>query len=109
MHELTDRGVSIIFITHKLKEVLSVADRIVVLRNGRKVGEALPSESTEASLAEMMVGRKVILQVDKDDAHPGKNVLQIENLEVLDDRKHLVVKGLSLEVQAGEILGVAGQ
>ena len=108
MRDLTDRGVSIIFITHKLKEVLAVADRIVVLRGGRSVGEALPAESTEASLAEMMVGRKVILQVDKDEAKPGAPVLQIDNLEVLDDRKQKVVKGLSLEVRAGEILGVAG-
>ena len=108
MRDLTDRGVSIIFITHKLKEVLAVADRIVVLRGGRSVGEALPAESTEASLAEMMVGRKVILQVDKDEANPGAPVLQIDNLEVLDDRKQKVVKGLSLEVHAGEILGVAG-
>ncbi len=108
MHELTEQGVSIIFITHKLKEVLTVADRIVVLRGGRSVGEALPSESTEASLAEMMVGRKVILQVDKEDAHPGKNILKIENLEVLDDRKHVIVKGLNLDVSAGEIVAVAG-
>src|SRR5690606_29728937 len=101
-------GVSIIFITHKLKEVLAVADRIVVLRGGRSVGAASPAESTESSLAELMVGRKVILQVDKDDAHPTETVLEIDNLEVLDDRKQLVVKGLSLEVRAGEILGVAG-
>lgn len=108
MHDLTEKGVSIIFITHKLKEVLAVADRIVVLRGGRSVGAALPSESTEASLAELMVGRKVILQVDKEDAKPTNKVLEIEDLQVLDDRKHLVVKGLSLEVRAGEILGVAG-
>ncbi len=108
MHDLTERGVSIIFITHKLKEVLAVADRIVVLRGGRSVGEALPAESTEASLAELMVGRKVILQVDKEDAHPTEKVLEIDNLEVLDDRKQVIVKGLSLEVRAGEILGVAG-
>ncbi len=108
MHDLTEKGVSIIFITHKLKEVLAVADRIVVLRGGRSVGAALPAESTEASLAELMVGRKVILQVDKEEAHPGEKVLEIKDLEVLDDRKQLIVKGLSLEVHAGEILGVAG-
>ncbi|HEY1409035.1 MAG TPA: ABC transporter ATP-binding protein [Promineifilum sp.] len=108
MHDLTDRGVSIIFITHKLKEVLAVADRIVVLRGGRNVGTATPAESTEASLAELMVGRKVILQVDKEDAHPGDIVLKVEDLQVLDDRKQLVVKGLSLEVRSGEILGIAG-
>jgi simple sugar transport system ATP-binding protein len=108
MHELTERGVSIIFITHKLKEVLAVADRIVVLRGGRSVGAAVPAESTEASLAELMVGRKVILQVDKDEAEPGSLVLEIDGLEVLDDRHHKAVKGLSLQVCAGEILGVAG-
>ena len=108
MHDLTEKGVSIIFITHKLKEVLAVADRIVVLRGGRSVGAASPAESTEASLAELMVGRKVILQVDKEEAHPGEKILEIKDLEVLDDRKQLVVKGLSLEVHAGEILGVAG-
>lgn len=108
MHELTAQGVSIIFITHKLKEVLAVADRISVLRGGRMVGTALPSESTEASLAELMVGRKVILQVEKEDAHPGEPVLRVEDLRVLDDRKQMAVRGLSLEVHAGEILGVAG-
>ena len=108
MHDLTEKGVSIIFITHKLKEVLAIADRIVVLRGGRSVGAAIPDESTEASLAELMVGRKVILQVEKDDAHPTQTVLEIENLQVMDDRKQLIVKGLNLEVRAGEILGVAG-
>ncbi len=108
MHDLTERGVSIIFITHKLKEVLAIADRIAVLRGGRVAGTADPKTSTEASLAELMVGRKVILQVDKDEAHPAGPVLTIRDMQVYDDRKHLAVKGLSLEVHAGEILGVAG-
>jgi simple sugar transport system ATP-binding protein len=108
MRELTGRGVSIIFITHKLKEVLAIADRIAVFRGGRNVGIAMPAESTEASLAEMMVGRKVILQVDKEDSHPGPIVLKVEDLHVMDDRHHEVVKGVSLEVRAGEILGIAG-
>jgi simple sugar transport system ATP-binding protein len=108
MHELTDQGVSIIFITHKLKEVLAVADRIAVLRNGRMVGTTYPNEATEASLAELMVGRNVILTVDKEENEPGEVVLQIDDLVVKDDRDHLAVRNLSLEVRAGEILGVAG-
>jgi simple sugar transport system ATP-binding protein len=108
MKGLTERGVSIIFITHKLKEVLAVADQISVMRAGRMVGTAEPSKATEASLAEMMVGRKVILQVEKEDAHPTDVVLRVENLQVLDDRRHPAVRDLSLEVHAGEILGIAG-
>lgn len=108
MHGLTERGVSIIFITHKLKEVLAVADQINVMRGGRMVGTATPQEATEASLAEMMVGRKVILQVEKEEAHPTEVVLRVENLNVLDDRHHHAVRDLNLEVHAGEILGIAG-
>jgi simple sugar transport system ATP-binding protein len=108
MHDLTDQGVSIIFITHKLKEVLAVADRVAVLRNGRMVGTTYPKEATEASLAELMVGRNVILTVDKEENEPGEVVLQIDDLVVKDDRDHLAVRNLSLEVRAGEILGVAG-
>lgn len=108
MEELSEEGVSIIFITHKLKEVLAVADRIGVLRGGKMVGTADPETATEASLAEMMVGRKVILQVEKAEAHPETPVLQVTDLRVRDDRDHLVVEDVSLEVRAGEILGIAG-
>ncbi|MBK9052778.1 MAG: ABC transporter ATP-binding protein [Chloroflexi bacterium] len=108
MRELTGRGVSIIFITHKLKEVLAVADRIGVLRRGRVVGTSDPKTATEASLAEMMVGRQVLLRVEKEDAQPGQPILQVHDLHVNDDRGHLAVKGLSLELYAGEILGIAG-
>ncbi|MEJ2748497.1 MAG: ABC transporter ATP-binding protein [Anaerolineae bacterium] len=108
MRDLTAQGVSIIFITHKLKEVLAVADRIGVLRNGQYVGTADPQTATEASLAELMVGRKVILQVDKSKAHPGEVILQVKDLVVEDDRGQIAVNGLSLEVRTGEILGVAG-
>jgi general nucleoside transport system ATP-binding protein len=108
MRDLKAQGVSIIFITHKLKEVLAIADSIAVMRNGQMVGTTTPDQATEASLAEMMVGRKVILQVEKGDAHPGEPVLTVEDLEVDDDLRHHVVRGLSLTVQAGEILGVAG-
>jgi simple sugar transport system ATP-binding protein len=108
MHELTDQGVSIIFITHKLKEVLTNADRIAVLHRGRMVGMTTPAEATEASLAEMMVGRSVILQVDKEKANPREIVLQVDNIFVNDDRGQSSVNGVTLNVKAGEILGVAG-
>ncbi len=108
MRTLQQRGVSIIFISHKLKEVLEICDDIVVLRNGRVVGHADPETSTSESLAAMMVGREVILQVEKGAAHPGEPVLTIQDLTVLDDRHLLAVNELSLEVRAGEILGVAG-
>lgn len=108
MRDLSARGVSIIFITHKLKEVLAVADRIGVLRRGRMVGTVMPDEATEQSLAELMVGREVILQVDKSEAHPGSVVLQVRGLTVNDDRHQVAVDDLSLEVRSGEILGIAG-
>jgi simple sugar transport system ATP-binding protein len=108
MRELTREGKSIIFITHKLREVLAVADRISVMRSGQMVGTVKPAEATREGLAEMMVGRKVILQVDKGEGHPGAPALRVENLRVLDDRRHLTVDGVTLEVRAGEILGVAG-
>jgi len=108
MKDFTARGSSIIFITHKLKEVLAIADTIGVLHRGRMVGTVTPEESTQASLAEMMVGREVILTVEKDPPHPKDVVLRIENLQVKDDRGHLAVKGVDLQVRAGEIVGVAG-
>jgi simple sugar transport system ATP-binding protein len=108
MHDLTAQGISIIFITHKLKEVLEVADRIAVMRRGKMVGAVSPEDQTESSLAEMMVGRNVILQVVKSDAHPTDTVLRVENLSVKDDRKVTVVNNVSLDVRAGEVLGVAG-
>lgn len=108
MRTLTAQGTSIIFITHKLREVLEVADRIIVLRNGKVVGETTPAQATEASLAAMMVGREVILKVEKQPARPGAIVLEVRGLRVRDDRQLLAVKGVDLEVRAGEILGIAG-
>ena len=108
MRNLTEQGVSIIFITHKLKEVLAIADRIAVLRGGKMVGNASPKEATQESLAEMMVGRSVLLRVEKSPAKPGKPVLEIKNLVVEDDRGQSAVQDVSLEVRAGEILGIAG-
>ncbi len=108
MRRLADSGKSIIFITHKLKEVLAVADRIVVLRLGRVVGTADPRSATEAELASMMVGRTVMLQVEKRPPSFGKPVLAVRDLYVKDNRGQMAVDGLSLEVREGEILGIAG-
>ena len=108
MHELTNKGVSIIFITHKLKEVLAVSDRITVMRSGRVVGTANPKETDETKLASMMVGREVILTVQKKPAQPTEEVLSVEDLRVKDVRGLEAVKGVSFSVRAGEVLGIAG-
>lgn len=108
MHQLTSRGVSIIFITHKLKEVLAVADSVTVMRRGQVVDTVNPKGMNEQSLAAMMVGREVLLRVDKAPAQPGKPVVSIEHLTVRDERGVEVVRDVSLEVRAGEILGIAG-
>ena len=106
--ELVDQGKSIIFITHKLKEVLQIADRVVVLRQGRVVGQADPKESTEGELANMMVGREVFLKVDKKDLKAGETVLRVENLSVRDDRNFLTVNNVSFDVRCSEVFGLAG-
>jgi simple sugar transport system ATP-binding protein len=108
MRDLTNKGVSIIFITHKLKEVLAVSDRITVMRAGRVVGTANPKETNEAKLASMMVGREVILTVQKKPAKPAEEVLQVEDLHVKDIRGLESVRGVSFNVRAGEVLGIAG-
>jgi len=108
IHTLVEKGKSIIFITHKLDEVMEIADRIMVLRDGRVAGTTTPAEATEKSLASMMVGREVILTVDKPPAEIGNLVLELKGLRVLDDRKLAAVDDLSLQVRSGEVLGVAG-
>src|SRR2546426_1769313 len=108
LRTLTQEGISIIFISHKLNEVLEIADRITVLRRGKKV-ETIPREgATEAGLARAMVGREVLLRVDKKPAQPGETLLQVEDLVVRDDRGIGKVRGVSFEVRAGEIVGLAG-
>jgi simple sugar transport system ATP-binding protein len=108
LRRLAKEGTSIVFISHKLYEVLEIADRITVIRRGRVVGQADPKTATEETLAEMMVGREVSLVVDKDPATPGEVVLKVEDLVVADDRGTVVVDGCSFEVRAGEIFGIAG-
>jgi ABC-type uncharacterized transport system ATPase subunit len=108
MRTLKAQGKSIIFITHKLKEVLEIADVITVMRLGQVVGTTTPAETNEAALATMMVGRNVSLVVEKPPANPGAVVLDVTNLFVQDDRGLTAVKGVSFEVRAGEILAFAG-
>lgn len=108
IRSLVEQGKSIIFITHKLREVFALADRISALRHGKLVGTTTPQEATEATLASMMVGRDVVLVVDKEEAKPGKPILELKNLVVREDRDLIAVNGLSLQVRAGEILGIAG-
>ena len=105
---LTREGISIIFITHKLNEVLEIADRITVLRRGKRIDTVAREGATEESLARMMVGREVILRVDKTQAQPGEPLLRVENLSVVDDRGLPAVRDVSFEVRAGEIVGIAG-
>ena len=108
MRSLTEGGTSIVFITHKLNEVLEVADRITVLHRGRVVGTTTPAETTREELAAMMVGRQVDLVVDKAPAKPAEAVLELKGLVVRDDRGHAAVNGLDLTVRAGEIVAIAG-
>ena len=107
MRGLAKSGTSIVFITHKLREVKAVADKITVIRQGRVVGQAHPTADTK-ELASMMVGRSVGLTVSKKVANPGKVILQLDRVSVLDDREHRAVNEVSFEVRAGEILAIAG-
>jgi len=105
---LVHEGMSIIFISHKLNEVLEIADRITVLRRGKRI-DTIPREgATEASLARSMVGREVLLRVDKKPASPGATLMHVEDLRVFDDRRLEAVRGVSFDVRAGEIVGIAG-
>lgn len=108
MQGLAAQGKSIIFISHKLKEVLTISHRILVMRGGQTVGETTPDQATAESLAAMMVGREVMLQVEKSAHEAGETVLAVEALTAKDNRQRQVLNGLSLTIRADEILGVAG-
>jgi ABC-type uncharacterized transport system ATPase subunit len=108
LKELVAQGMSVIFISHKLNEVLEIADRITVLRRGKKV-DTIPREgATEPGLARMMVGREVLLRVDKKPQSAAETLLHVENVHVVDDRGLEAVRGVSFDVRGGEIVAIAG-
>ncbi len=107
MRTLRDNGTSIVFITHKLREVREVADRITVIRRGAVVGEARP-DSTSEELASLMVGRPVQLTVEKEAAAPGAPMLEVDGVRILDDKGQVVVEDVSFSVRSGEIYALAG-
>jgi general nucleoside transport system ATP-binding protein len=108
MRNLIKEGKSIIIITHKLKEIKAVADRCTVIRRGKGIGTVNVADASEASLAEMMVGRHVSFKVDKKESAPGEVVLKIDSVSVKNNRKVMGLKNFSLEVKKGEIVGIAG-
>jgi simple sugar transport system ATP-binding protein len=105
---LKDQGKTIVLITHKLREIMEVTDTVSVMRRGEMTATVKTAETSPEQLAELMVGRKVLLRVDKKPATPGRTVLEVENLTVTDDKGVDRLRGITLSVRAGEILGIAG-
>ena len=108
LRTLTQEGMSVIFISHKLNEVLEIADRVTVLRRGKKIETLAREGATQPQLAKLMVGREVLLRVDKKAAEPGETLLEARDLHVLDERGLPAVRGVSFEARAGEIVAIAG-
>ncbi|MCF1709165.1 ABC transporter ATP-binding protein [Tabrizicola sp. J26] len=105
---LRDQGKTVILITHKLREIMEATDNVSVMRRGTMVGTVKTAQTSPEELAELMVGRKVLLEVEKKPAHPGKVVLSVQDLRVKDEIGVERLKGVSFEIRAGEILGIAG-
>ena len=108
MRSLTEQGKSIIFITHKLREVLDFSDKITVIRRGKVIGSVLPQEADQTTLASMMVGRDVQLELERAPLNVGEPVLEVQDLVVTDQANTIVVDKVSFSVCAGEVLGIAG-
>src|SRR4051794_4634316 len=108
VHSLTSQGKSVIFISHKLDEVTEIANRISVLRRGKLIDTVPAQGATEDSLARLMVGRDVLLRVEKQPQQPGEPLLEVDDIHVQDDRGLEAVRGISFDVRAGEIVGIAG-
>jgi len=108
LKQFVAQGLSVIFISHKLNELLDIADRVTVLRRGKKIDTILSEGATEAGLARMMVGREVLLRVEKTHSAPGESLLSVHDLRVEDDRGLEAVRGVSFDVRAGEIVAIAG-
>lgn len=108
LRKLKAKGTSIVFITHKIREVLAVSDRVSVLRRGKKIGTKATADTNEQDLAEMMVGRVVLLRVSKKQAVPGPDILEIRNLSVKDPFGNVKVNNVALTIRSGEVLGIAG-
>jgi ABC-type uncharacterized transport system ATPase subunit len=108
LRSLVEAGLTVIFITHKLDEVLEVSDRVTVLRKGKVVATLPTAEADKPSLARMMVGREVVFRLERGPAKPGEKLLEVRDLQALNDRGLPAIRGLSFELYGGEILGVAG-
>lgn len=108
LRNLVKEGKSIILITHKLKEIMAMSDRVTILRRGKIINTVNTKDTNIDELAEMMVGRKVKLVIEKSQYNPGKTILKLSNIKALDHRKLPILKGINLEVKSGEILGIAG-
>lgn len=108
LRKLKEQGKTIIFISHKLNEVMEITDRVTVIRRGEVIGTVNTSEATPELLAKMMVGRDVVLRIEKPPKEPGEVILRVEDLWVKGDRGEEAVRGLTFEVRAGEIFGIAG-
>ena len=108
LEQLRDQGKTILLITHKLREIMAITDHVSVMRRGEMVGHVKTEETSVEALAEMMVGRRVLLRVEKEEANPGREILRVEHLTVTDKRGVDLVKDVSFSVRAGEIVGIAG-